>query len=72
MEKAVGTQLRIYKKAGLGPKPLLNIVFDLGLSYDDRKRVEDILQYFVSKGWVSEHHSPKGVTNSTTYYKLAI
>ena len=64
--------LRVYQRAGAGPKPLLNIVFDLGLAYDDKERVEDILQYFVSKGWVREYHSPKGVTNSTTYYKLAV
>ena len=64
--------LRVYQRAGAGPKPLLNIVFDLGLTYDDSKRVKDILKHFVSKGWVSEHYSPKGVTNSTTYYKLAV
>lgn len=72
VEKGIGMLLRTYQKAGVGPVPLLNIVFDLGLTHDDSKRVEDILQYFVSKGWVREYHSPKGVTNSTTYYKLAL
>ena len=72
VEKGVGMLLRTNQKAGVGPVPLLNIVFDIGLTYDDSKRVEDILQYFVSKGWVSEHYSPKGATDTTTYYKLAV
>lgn len=71
VEKAVGILLRRHQEAGLGPTPLLNIVFDLGLRHEDKDRIAAILDNFARKGWVLKVSHPRGARNPTIYYKLA-